>query len=506
MTTIPPSRGAVEIGCVVASLVACAVVAGPRLAADFWYDELWNLEHYQLASLGHVWTDFATPNNHVLHSTVGHLWLRLLGLSDLGGVLERPAWVRAPSLVFALLAALYVHATVRRCAGVRAGLVALVVALSSVPLLHYGVQLRGYSLAMLASAGALYHGWVGAEGARSRRALLCHGAALCGWLAALVMVSPANLYAALGVVAAVGCLGPGSVRSRCLRAGVALGGVLLGCAALAPIWPQLVNSPFVRVEAPLRWATLTEIGPAVLAQLWGARWGLLVAGIVGLGLLAVPGTDPRLRRLVAVGALACAVPLLLSFVRGDVPYERVFAPLLPGFVLAASGLVAAALVRLPGRAAGVGVAVVLVGSLVVDFVGQRHARAEVRRVALEAEERVQNLSHGYYNGPFVPREVARAAVVASGRAPVYLGEVDLPAVVAYVAWCGGRIGTAQALRERLAAGDSVVLITTAPQRTTVALRERLGALRVESVAAPASYHRVLRLTRPQAPAARPNRD
>ncbi len=114
-------------------LSTALVLRLPRMAGPFEYDEIWSLEHFAKAPLLKTFTDF----NHLLNS----LWMRLMYLAD------GPMWsYRIASLVSGIGIVWLFYLLGRRFHGRCGGLLMMVYATFSLPLITYAQTARGYSL------------------------------------------------------------------------------------------------------------------------------------------------------------------------------------------------------------------------------------------------------------------------------------------------------------------------------------------------------------------------
>lgn len=131
---------------------------GVRTAhTDLWWDEITSFEGYVLPGLHTVATSYVEPNNHVLFNLLDGVLVRLLGIGDLDGVMENVAVFRWVQWFLALAAVAYVGMTAHRAWGMTAGALAALLLVTTLPFLGTSMQLRGYNLGILGTAGILYH-------------------------------------------------------------------------------------------------------------------------------------------------------------------------------------------------------------------------------------------------------------------------------------------------------------------------------------------------------------
>lgn len=498
MPNPPLSRTTTIALALAAAFVACA--ACRTLSLDFWYDELWSLQHHQLGSLGELLTRYPTPNHHVLANAIGYGWLHLLGIHDLEPLLQRPWLARLPALLCALGAAAYTFAAGRLIAG-RAGAVwSLALLLTTMPFFHFAGQVRGYALSAGALAALMFHGL--AYGRRGGRG---HAAGITVAATAALYAIPANLYAVLAVLAglaAVAALGPRARRRHGGRA-VLLGGLggLLALALLAPMLGEIAGNRFVQSEGLWRWATLTEIAPQSLAGLLSGRWWLLL--LLPVPLLAACVTGRRKpgrawRRLGSRGALvvtALTVPFALSFVRGDRPFLRVFVPLAPAFALCLGPALAASLGAVPRGAWRRGASAAILVALVGGFALELRQVQQRLRADIAAGVTTQTPSHPYYLGPWRPDALAAAVAGQRRHEAVFLAECDRVAMPTYLKRHGVTAAPAGELAQVLQTRGAAWVISAWPLRAARSLRDALDHVRIERRDDGAGFHAAFRLTR-----------
>ena len=127
------------------AIVAGFIIISLRLIGrDFYSDELVTLDNYLFCPLGDVvcrYIDGNGLNNHPLFSLVANLYLKIIGVDSIRTVLDHPAILRAPMLLFPV-ATIYL---VYRLGGVLAALLLV----TTIPFYYYGPAIRGYSLSMM---------------------------------------------------------------------------------------------------------------------------------------------------------------------------------------------------------------------------------------------------------------------------------------------------------------------------------------------------------------------
>jgi hypothetical protein len=348
-----------------ASLALIVVIAvGVRVAfvdVPMRYDEATTYNNFVSKPLHVALANYATPNNHLLHTLLAKASSALLG--------NEPWTIRLPALVAGATLVPATYALGRVLYGRTAALLAAALVAASSTLVEYSANARGYTIvalltvaAFLAAARALERDSVGAW------ALVVVAGAL-GLYAVPVMIYP--LGGAFVWLFASGWLAGRPLRPLVVRLGAsALAVTVLTLVLYAPVYAasgvhSVTSNEFVE---PQSWRTLVELLPE---HAWETleSWTrdlplvasvLLAVGLVG-GLVVAPSTSPfRVPPLVAV--LAWALPVLA--LQRVVPFTRVWLFLLPLVAVTAAGFYGWLLERRPtlARAGAPLAAVVALGA------------------------------------------------------------------------------------------------------------------------------------------------
>jgi 4-amino-4-deoxy-L-arabinose transferase-like glycosyltransferase len=312
----------------VAIVAAGVAVRVAFLGVAIRYDEAYTYNEYARFSAYDGISLYTFPNNHLLHTLLVHVIVRLLG--------HDPWMLRLPALLagFALIPA--VHVMARRFAGAPAGLLTAALVAGSEPLVDYAANARGYSLlcfitvALVAVAQRLRQenrtgSWVALTllpplGLFTIPIMLLPWGGVILWLVVMRFVDPSR-----------------KIRLDRLLASTLFAGALtlvLYAPALARTGiDSVVANPFV---APRPFDELSRQLPGNLARTW-AGWNVAVPWPLTAALLAawagaliVP--SPRrggVRSLTGLVATMCLMSLAFVFYQRRVPFERVWLFLLP---------------------------------------------------------------------------------------------------------------------------------------------------------------------------------
>jgi hypothetical protein len=427
---------------------------------DFWYDEVYTLDHFVFVPLFKTLTDYSQPNNHILFNLLNNLYVSCLGLRDTYEAMDSPWVLRIPPLLYAAGALGFTFQAARRCGGAAAGLLAVIVLATTVPFFHFAAQVRGYSLSMLLLTAMVYFLLCREEDGRPWHAIATSAA---GSLALYTI--PSNLYFLLSVAAfylaaallhAAGGPAPraplephtaasdvppgvpaathatGFLRRLCNR--YLVGTLLMAASAggavvlYLPVLPQLLSSAALRPGSRFEAAVLTQLMPQMFLYLISGRYALLLLPLAAV-LAAVLARsrcaeDGLWRRWLFCLALL-VLPFVWSWARGDRPPDRVFVNLAPVFALfvAISGRIAWG--RLPARR-GPALAGIAVAAVYGYAVFGLSVRAVDRRLLADIEQgcKSQDAFYAYYQAYYRPCGVMKELLAryATDPAPVYLYE------------------------------------------------------------------------------------
>ncbi len=408
------------------------------LRLDFWYDEAFTLTNYVFVPLGTTLTDYSFPNNHVLANLLSNLFLGALGIDTIHRLADSTWLIRLLPLACSLVTLGYVYAVGRRWFDRFTGLAAVTVLATTVPFLNFAVQVRGFSLSMMLLTMLLYH-----SSAFARRPAWRHAVAVTALAALALYAIPLNLYFILSLAGVVVAGYLAAVR-RATRLPRPLPLLLLlllagtGIAALlySPMLGDVVTNRFVRSHGLFNTATVFESLPRVLGYFMAPRhafWAVVAAAPVAWVLARRRGSALPGPPLLAGIALLLG-PFLLSFVRGDQPWLRVFVNLAPVFAL----LVAAALRcfgdALPRlrRHAPLVLAVLLAYCVAMTWVARRNISGRLLR-DIETGARSQDIYYNYYQAYYRPDDLlARFGHDRDPAVPVVLFDVDWAALPVYL--------------------------------------------------------------------------
>ncbi len=467
-----------------------------QVNADLWYDEVFTLTNYVLVPLNRTVTDYSFPNNHVFANLLNNGWLQLLGVREIGPLLDRPWLIRILPLAATLGTLTYVYLTGRRFLGRFQARVALVVLTTTLPFFNFALQVRGFSLSMLFITALVYRTLAWEQNRRWYHAVRV----VVATTLALYTI-PLNLYAILalgGFLAVAGIIVRGRPRrSRLTAAGLMLGGTLLALLFYVPVLGPLFGNRFVASHGLFHLPTLFRTLPLVLHYF--ISWRYLLVIIVAVGIIPILARRaPVARRRVAILLLTTLlVPFLLSFVRGDRPWLRVFVNLTPVLALLV-GLSAGFLeTAVPAfrRRAWLALLILLVYCQGTFAVTRLHVRYRLAQdIGLGSKS--QDIFYSYYQEHYHPRALARelAARIREQSGPTVLLDFDQAALPVYLEHAGIKWHARDALAPLIANRDRVYVVTAFPNRFRAEMRRGFPHITVEQLNSGPRFHATFRLT------------
>ena len=348
-----------------AIVVAAAAIRVAYLDVPLRYDEATTYNNFVSKPLYVALANYATPNNHLLHTFLAKVSVAVFG--------NEPWAIRLPALLAGIALVPATFALGRLYYGRAAALFAAALVAASSTFVEYSTNARGYTLAALATvivflagARALERDSVGAWAAVALVGAL-------GLYAVPIMVYP--LGGAVLWILVSGLLAARPVRPRLERLGATtLATAVLTLVLYAPVYAasgvrSVTANEFVE---PRTWNTLVDLFPEHVSDTigtWTRDLPLLASLLLGVGLYAGLVLTPRISRF--------PVPVLLPVVAWSaivlaaqrvVPYTRVWLFLVPLAAVTTAGFYGWLLERRPWGlrvAPALAAAVAVAGSLLV---------------------------------------------------------------------------------------------------------------------------------------------
>jgi hypothetical protein len=329
---------------------------------DFWYDEVFTLVHYTFVPLQKTVANYSTPNNHIFFNLINNIFIRAIGIKDLYALMDQPFIIRILPLGYTIISLLYVYLIGRRFFNRFIGLLSILILATTIPFYNFSVQVRGFSLSMMLLCMMLFHLWRLEE--------------RFGWIDALLFTIsaalslyaiPLNLYFIVAVgIFYLSCGMITQAKKKTLKKQqqyknpktslfVRWQGLydknryffISFLVAVATVFSALLYfhiidrvlfNRFVKSHGFFYLPTLLTTMPLVFRYFISERYPLVIAAVSGLFLYAM-SSNKKWAGVSRRTSFLCALlilPFILSFIRGDRPYLRVFINLAPVFALLTS--------------------------------------------------------------------------------------------------------------------------------------------------------------------------
>ena len=356
------------------AIAACAVIAFaawlvPYLRLDYWNDEIFSLQYYVFVPLQKILADYTLPNNHIFFNLLNYAFVRLFSIPDINTLLAHPVWLRAFMGIYVILTLLYLVRTAAKFFNPFVAAAAVIILFTTLPYINFAVQLRGYSLSMALSAMLLFYTWSYAQTPRWRYALLLLISA-----SLLLYTIPSNIYLVASLLILYAGLGlanlyrnilraPGFANLRVLIHAVVRDHSIQTAAILAlscvvsllvylPALSTLINFAGSTQSTSPNLGTLVRLLPKTLKYFLSLRYVLIPIAALGTILFFIRTKNQLVqpaRRYALICLYLLVTPYLLSALRGDAPFDRIFIyeTLIFSLFTAAACYQAGTLLRLP---------------------------------------------------------------------------------------------------------------------------------------------------------------
>jgi hypothetical protein len=356
---------AYDLAAIAAIVVAAVAVRIAYLDVPLRYDEATTYNNFVSKPLYVALANYATPNNHLLHTFLAKVSVAVLG--------NEPWSIRLPALLAGIALVPATFAFARAYYGRVAALLAAALVATSSTLVEYSTNARGYTLVALATVLVFIAGARAVERDSVGAWAVVAVVGALGLYAVPIMVYP--LGGAFLWILVSGRLGAHPFRPLLTHLGVTvLVTTILTLLLYTPVYAasgvrSVTANEFVE---PRTWRTLVDLFPEHVSdtvETWTRDLPLVAAILLGVGLLAGVVATPWIGRLrVPVLLTVAAWAVLVLAVQRVVPYTRVWLFLVPLAAATTAGFYGWLLERRPwGRGVGAAVAAVIAvgGSLLV---------------------------------------------------------------------------------------------------------------------------------------------
>jgi hypothetical protein len=498
------------------SLLSAAVIATPFFLwlyqyfnADFWYDEVLSLTEFTLAPVVKTLADYSVPNNHIFFNLIQNLFFKALGVAHIEQILDKPFLARLWPLAFAAATLALVRHIGRKFFDDFTALAAIIILATSLPFYNFAAQVRGYSLSMLLSTGLVWCLW-----SYEMEFKKFHAACIVLFTALFLYTVPSNLYfvASCGVFFSINpalsyfnakknqSQNPtGKTKSSLVIVACLSAGTILAALWYLPVFHDLVDNPYVRSEGAFRLNTLTHVMPRVWLNFLSGRWVILILAAAAAFLANKPGNKlfGHAGKIIFC-AFMLAAPFVLSFLRGDNPYDRVFVNLMPIFSLLAAILIGV-LARLLPPVKYLRVLVVVLVFFLCNLSFAKNISDAQNKVKSDiiASESSQNLMVNFYQHRYAPSRLLsrHAPEIKDSGLPLVAYSQDNVAMPIYLRKFGLEWLPPDQLQPLCREHDALYAISLFPTRFRNAALKRCPGFTVKRLNREPGFHNIFKLTR-----------
>ena len=398
-------------------LLLCVLLYWPHLHLDFWNDEIYTLKHFTFTPIAITVSDYHAPNNHIFFNLINNIYLKIIGIRDLYELMDHPWKLRIVPLSYLLTSLILIYKIGVNFFTKFIGLLAVILAITTIPIFNFAFQIRGYGLSTLLLLGLYYSSFSYLMDTRRIQLVM-----ITILSALLFYTVPSNLYPILGLLLFLGIYFLRTLfnaekpitlvtikKSGALHLILAIiSGLLLGLLFYANIFEEVFFNKWVQPGKPFQTDLITsfylpKIGQGFLSN----RWPLLILFFIGF--IFKIGYYHSWRKYYLALATILITPLLIVFVRGDAPPLRVFINLAPFFcLLLAIGIDAS--LRLIPKANKFMLPILIIAIIysVINFQFEKRAMEKELFGYLEKGYRAQELYTQYYSAYYYPLQAAAA--------------------------------------------------------------------------------------------------
>jgi hypothetical protein len=306
-----------------------------HLSDNFWVDEFYTLIHFVLVPVEITLQDYHVPNNHILFSLLSKIYFSLIGYSNLTSIIEHPVIARLPLVVMAIVILfVYWKTTAFYFKDPHWRMISLILLSSNAVFGNFVLQYRGYGLSMLfLSIIFLLLNMIIYSDKKGNSLFV--GLMLASFGAFYTI--PSNLYFIVALGFYLGLLHLQlngfkrfHLKNPAMKAGAfLLVGILFGLLAYLPVFAQVFNNEYINNSTPFAFGNFESFAKTLIG-LSSFHYLLLILGIYYLLAKIILKQLNPISRFLFPFTVVC-LPVVFSFIHGDVPPNRVYSVVIPFF-------------------------------------------------------------------------------------------------------------------------------------------------------------------------------
>lgn len=402
----------------------------PYLKLDFWCDEVYTLENFVFVPFRVIVTQYV-PNNHVFFNIINYLYTRLLGIKSMEILLNSPYFIRLLPLFFSIIAVIFIHKVLKLLTEDETpGVIGAIIITTSLPFYNFAVQIRGYSLSLALLSVLLW----GVIAAKKRGFNLKYAVVILFTTSLVLYTIPLNLYFILTLL--LFFIGDGIKRQLHARKRVIAGygvfihilkenvslavsfcimaGILVAAVLYLPVWREVLFNRYVITYHPFNFYTVLMLLPLTFHYFVSYNLIVLLVALLGYKKALQRKNKYLTEHTLPISLFMLFLffgPYLMSFFRGDLPFQRVFLnTIIPYVILISIGIyifVQEANVKHKDK---VILFVFLLSLLSFKVSLVRRDRYLLQKLASE-DPYIQNIFYNYYQKFYSPSKVIRKFLI-----------------------------------------------------------------------------------------------
>ncbi len=301
---------------------------------NLWNDEIYTLKKFTFVSLRQTLTDYHVPNNHILYNLFDQEYLRVIGITDMLTVLQKPEMLRLPLLLVSVIIIFFTYRAGKLAGGQATGLLAALLLVTAIPFQNFSLQVRGYTFSMLFDLLMVFYTLQYIFYRKEKYLLfiiLATGAAM--------YTIPSNLYCVIGIIIFLSVelyvqkIANGIFDKKCFWPGAAVAlGVLLAILCYVPVLHQVFSNDYVKGETSDSKVIIVQLLLLALNEFISGKEFFFFAAWSAIAIYPIiVFWSNTLHHATILKALLFQfiTPALMVLVRGEQPPARVFAYLIP---------------------------------------------------------------------------------------------------------------------------------------------------------------------------------